>query len=86
MDLFKVDDVICGMRIDPATAAGRSAFGRRLYYFCSEGCKAEFEAGPARYVSVITAPWSLTSDDPLRRANGATVRLRPALRYAHRGK
>jgi Cu+-exporting ATPase len=45
----KVRDPVCGMDIEPAKAAGQSAYGGRTYYFCSSQCKAKFDADPARY-------------------------------------
>ena len=42
-------DVVCGMQIDPARAAGSSVHAGKTYYFCSKGCKAKFEADPAKY-------------------------------------
>jgi YHS domain-containing protein len=38
-----VKDVVCGLIIDSTTAAGRSEFEGETYYFCSRGCKAEFD-------------------------------------------
>ncbi|HEX8151540.1 MAG TPA: heavy metal translocating P-type ATPase [Thermoanaerobaculia bacterium] len=48
-DSGKVLDPVCGMTIDPATAAGKSEYGGRTIYFCSLGCKAKFDADPAKY-------------------------------------
>ena len=42
-------DVVCGMQVDPAKAAGTSQFGGKTYYFCSKGCKAKFDANPTQY-------------------------------------
>jgi Cu+-exporting ATPase len=42
-------DVVCGMQIDPAKAAGTAEYNGKIYYFCSAGCKAKFEANPAKY-------------------------------------
>lgn len=42
-------DVVCGMQIDPANAAGTSEQTGKTYYFCSKGCKAKFDATPAQY-------------------------------------
>jgi uncharacterized membrane protein YraQ (UPF0718 family)/YHS domain-containing protein len=42
-------DPVCGMTVDPSTAAQRSEVGGRTYYFCSAGCKDAFDAEPARY-------------------------------------
>ena len=43
-------DVVCGMQVDPAKAAGTSGSGARRPYFCSTGCKTRFDANPAHYV------------------------------------
>lgn len=42
-------DVVCGMQVDPAKAAGSSQYAGKTYYFCSNGCKAKFDANPAQY-------------------------------------
>jgi len=42
-------DVVCGMQVDPAKAAGSSEYNGKTYYFCSKGCKAKFDADPAQY-------------------------------------
>jgi membrane fusion protein, copper/silver efflux system len=45
-------DPICGMDVDPkgAVAAGRtSVYEGTTYYFCSDGCKKDFDKDPARY-------------------------------------
>ena len=46
----KVIDPVCGMSIDPAGAAGSSAYDGAQYFFCSPGCKQKFDADPAKYV------------------------------------
>ena len=43
-------DVVCGMLVDSAKAAGTSQFNGETYYFCSKGCKSKFDANPAQYV------------------------------------
>jgi Cu+-exporting ATPase len=42
-------DVVCGMQVDPAKAAGSSQFNGKTYYFCSKACKAKFDANAAQY-------------------------------------
>jgi Cu+-exporting ATPase len=37
-------DPVCGMTVDPATAAGTSERDGVRYYFCSPGCKEKFDA------------------------------------------
>jgi YHS domain-containing protein len=45
----RVTDPVCGMRIDPATAAGSSEYKGQRYFFCSTGCKSSFDSDPAKY-------------------------------------
>ena len=45
-----VHDPVCGMDIDPATAAGKSEYKGQTYYFCSPGCKKSFDKDPEKYV------------------------------------
>ena len=49
-------DPICGMRVDPAGAKHRSEYGGETFYFCCAGCKAKFDADPARYTQTASAP------------------------------
>ena len=42
-------DVVCGMQIDPAKAAGTSEYQGKTYYFCSKSCKTKFDANPAPF-------------------------------------
>ena len=42
-------DVVCGMQVDPAKATGTSTYQGKTYYFCSPGCKAKFDANPAKF-------------------------------------
>lgn len=43
-------DVVCGMQVDPETAAGESEYEGQTYYFCSPGCKQSFDQNPESYV------------------------------------
>jgi Cu+-exporting ATPase len=42
-------DVVCGMQVDPAKAAGKSEYNGKTYYFCSPICKKKFDANPGQY-------------------------------------
>jgi Cu+-exporting ATPase len=42
-------DPVCGMEVDPATAAGSSEHAGQTYYFCSTGCKRRFDTDPESY-------------------------------------
>lgn len=43
-------DPVCGMEIDEKTAAGKSEYKGKTYYFCSTGCKKSFDKEPEKYV------------------------------------
>src|SRR5687768_1749039 len=45
-------DPVCGMTVDPATAAGQAEHAGSTYYFCSDHCRRKFVAEPARYIAV----------------------------------
>jgi Cu+-exporting ATPase len=47
--LYMERDVVCGMQVDPAKAAGTSEHNGKTYYFCSKGCKAKFDASPSQF-------------------------------------
>ena len=49
-------DPVCGMTVNPATAAHRAAHGGADYYFCSAGCRTKFVADPAKYLTDQPAP------------------------------
>ena len=53
-------DPVCGMRVDPARAAGRHEHRGRTYYFCNPGCRERFAADPERYLE----PARATVPDP----------------------
>ncbi len=44
-----VKDPVCAMSIDEKKAAGTVIYNGKTYYFCSAGCKANFEKDPAKF-------------------------------------
>ena len=46
-------DPVCGMTIDPATAAGSSSFEGQTIHFCSQTCKTTFDAVPETYAETV---------------------------------
>ncbi|HET7459815.1 MAG TPA: heavy metal translocating P-type ATPase [Longimicrobium sp.] len=44
-------DPVCGMTVDPATAAGSSEYNGQTYWFCHPGCKQRFDAAPGTYLA-----------------------------------
>ncbi len=45
-------DPVCGMKVDPAKAAGDAEYLGKRYFFCSKSCVTKFKANPASYVHV----------------------------------
>lgn len=46
----KVKDPVCGMTVDPGTAAASVEHAGRTWYFCCDHCREAFEADPERYL------------------------------------
>jgi Cu+-exporting ATPase len=46
-----VKDPVCGMDIEPATAAASEEYAGKTYYFCSENCHRQFVATPERFAA-----------------------------------
>jgi len=44
-------DPVCGMTVEPATAAGSHTHAGRTYYFCSRHCVDKFAADPERFLA-----------------------------------
>lgn len=49
----KVTDPVCGMSIDPASAAGTAEHEGTTYHFCSHNCAESFRADPTRYATAV---------------------------------
>ncbi len=45
-----VIDPVCGMSVDPATAAATAEHEGTTYYFCAKGCQKAFVADPGQFV------------------------------------
>ncbi len=47
----KVNGPVCGMEIDPKTAATKMDYQGMTYFFCSDACHSEFMAEPQKYAT-----------------------------------
>ena len=43
-------DPVCGMTVNPATAAGQEDYKGKTYYFCSQHCLHAFKANPGKFL------------------------------------
>jgi YHS domain-containing protein/uncharacterized membrane protein YraQ (UPF0718 family) len=48
-------DPVCGMRVDPASAASHRSYAGTEWYFCSVGCAEAFDADPTRHATFPTS-------------------------------
>jgi len=79
-------DVVCGMQVDPAKAAGKSEYNGKTYYFCSPICKKKFDANVNRDLKKINAlkdigwtPLTIWECDILSDQMGSIEHIRRAL-------
>lgn len=49
-----VKDPVCGMEIDEKLAKFSTEYLGKKYFFCSEGCKLEFESNPEHYIKELS--------------------------------
>ena len=49
-DTQKFIDPVCGMEVDPLSAAGSTCYNGIHIYFCAPACQHAFEAAPQKYV------------------------------------
>ena len=65
----QVIDPVCGMTVEPASAAGSFDHGGKTYYFCSGSCLQRFRAEPAKFIKGS----EIASVIPFRSAPKATA-------------
>jgi Cu+-exporting ATPase len=56
-----VVDPVCGMTIDPASAAGSSDYKGTRYYFCHPSCLSRFKADPESFLQPQAPPQPVTA-------------------------
>ncbi len=49
-------DPVCGMEVDTESAQHTAEHKGTTYYFCSRGCKLDFEEDPERFLDESYAP------------------------------
>lgn len=71
-EAMKVKDPVCGMDFAVEKAVASVEHDGRTYYFCTEACRRQFEANPARYLSAAGAKAS--GSDRSEAASGSGTR------------
>lgn len=86
----ELKDPVCGMAVTPQSPHVLEHAGESVY-FCSAGCKAKFEANPARYAKTDAQPGGadpLESADPGTAGSAGTIYtcpMHPEIRQDHPG-
>jgi len=76
-----VRDPVCGMEVDPHSAAYRQIHQGRTHYFCSRACQAKFSADPAKFLEFDTP----TAATPAPEGAAYTCPMHPEIRSARPG-
>jgi Cu+-exporting ATPase len=48
--MAQATDPVCGMMVDPESAAAKREHGGTTYYFCNSGCAKAFDRNPDAFV------------------------------------
>src|SRR5687768_5241585 len=84
-------DPVCGMKVDPARAAGTFDYNGTTYHFCSVRCRERFSQDPAAFlakgpvgmaeaaVHVPLKPGPATKSPDTRRATTYTCPMHPEI-------
>ncbi len=70
-------DPICGMTVEPATAAGHHEYAGTTYHFCSRHCLEKFTADPERYLKPAAAAAAVPLMMPVSRKKGGLAMVEP---------
>jgi P-type Cu+ transporter len=57
-------DPICGMTVDPKSAAGKHEYSGETYYFCSQHCASIFKESPAEYAKRAAPAETAAGEQP----------------------
>jgi Cu+-exporting ATPase len=76
-----VKDPVCGMSVDPQTAAHHADHEGHPYYFCSAGCRTKFIADPGKY----RTPAELQPHKPVPEGTIYTCPMHPQIRQVGAG-
>ena len=75
-------DPVCGMTVDPESAAGTSDYQGRRYLFCSPSCLTRFQAAPEQYIRHRSTEeaHAAPQESPTREAVEYTCPMHPEVR------
>ncbi len=68
-------DPVCGMKVDPAKAAGKFDYKGETYYFCNPNCQHKFSADPEGYLSKAPRLMEMIMPGPMVQLGGKSKSL-----------
>jgi P-type Cu+ transporter len=77
-------DPVCGMTVEPESAAGSHEYGGKTYYFCNPSCLERFAAAPADFVTASGEPRSV-EPAAVPGARSYVCPMDPEVRQSHPG-
>lgn len=57
-------DPVCFMSVDEKTAAAKTEYKGKTYYFCAPGCQVRFQKEPEKYLQIIKGKTDSGSSAP----------------------
>ena len=85
MESTTTKDPVCGMKVNPESAAGHSEYQGNAYHFCGKGCLAKFEQDPKRYIDTPGDSRARARNVPASAAALYTCPMHPEVRQNHPG-
>ncbi len=73
-----VIDPVCGMTINPLSAAGSLQHEGKMYYFCSQSCLQKFRANPSAYLTPAVAETMQTQPSAHHSAHQPIIHSQPS--------
>src|SRR5918912_4110851 len=73
-------DPVCGMKVDPDTAAGSYEQDGRTYYFCSKACLNKFRQDPESFTGGVAEPEKESGVGESAASNTYTCPMHPEVR------
>jgi P-type Cu+ transporter len=81
----EVIDPVCGMKVDPGTAAGSYEHAGTTYFFCSKSCLNRFKQEPESFIGGGAEPEQERHDDRAAESNVYTCPMHPEVRHVGPG-
>jgi P-type Cu+ transporter len=78
--MFMATDPICGMTVNPASAAGKHEYKERTYYFCSHHCAVKFKEDPEHWLNGKHGGDAARDNDHARRGAQTPPKAKPVER------